>query len=175
MNRQCIGLLFVSLGLAGCATAPLGNSGVGLPADNQAGLGRQPQQGQPTADSNPSGLGLAQAPTPQQVIESFPEGRVDPFGAIPVPVASNGPQSQRPTPDQIRKTLAKLQVLGFVKISGRQAVFVQHDNQSGEVYLGQVGGQSTEYLPDGWKLVAVEGSLGRIALARQDLKVFLKI
>jgi hypothetical protein len=40
-----------------------------------------------------------------------------------------------------------------------------------------VGGQSTEFLPRGWRLVAIEASKGRIGLTRADLKdpVFIKI
>ena len=109
------------------------------------------------------------------MIESFPEGRLDPFGPIPAPLAAA--QAQAPTPAKIREMLGNFAVLGFIKASGQQAVFVQHEGKSGEVYLDQVGGQSTEFLPRGWRLVAIEASKGRIGLTRADLKepVFIKM
>ena len=155
--------------LFGCSSALNGDSAANLAGVDSSALQRQPQPQGPTAQSSLASAGLTQAPTAQQVIESFPEGRLDPFGAIPAPIAA--------TPARIREMLGNFAVLGFIKASGQQAVFVQHESKSGEVYLDQVGGQSTEFLPRGWRLVAIEASKGRIGLTRADLKepVFIKI
>ena len=161
--------------LFGCSSAPNGELAGNLPDADPSALQRRPQPQGATAQASLASAGLTQAPTAQQVIESFPEGRLDPFGPIPAPVAAA--PAQAPTPAKIREMLGNFAVLGFIKASGQQAVFVQHESKSGEVYLDQVGGQSTEFLPRGWRLVAIEASKGRIGLTRADLKepVFIKI
>lgn len=120
-------------------------------------------------------LGLTQTLEPQQVIESFPIGRADPFAPIPAPVGLNGSVPNVLSPEEIRQMLGSFEVMGLVKVAGRQAIFVQYQGQSGEVYPGDVGGQSNLFLPEGWKLVAIDTSQGRIALAKQQLQVFIDI
>ena len=174
MKGRLLAVGSLLLALFGCSTTPNDDSAANLPDLDPSALQRPQPQGS-TAQASLASAGLTQAPTAQQVIESFPEGRLDPFAAIPAPIAAA--QAQTPTPTKIREMLGNFAVLGFIKASGQQAVFVQHESKSGEVYLDQVGGQSTEFLPRGWKLVAIEASKGRIGLTRADLNepVFIKI
>ena len=169
MKGRLLAVGALLLALFGCSSAPNGDSAANLAGVDPSALQRRPQPQGPTAQASLASAGLTQAPTAQQVIESFPEGRLDPFGAIPAPIAA--------TPARIREMLGNFAVLGFIKVSGQQTVFVQYESKSGEVYLGQVGGQSTEFLPKGWSLASIDGNKGVIGLTRSDLKdpIYLNI
>ena len=119
----------------------------------------------PTAGGGPLGSGLIKAPSSEQVIESFPVGRDDPF----LPVQEAVALSQ----EQIKAKIKDLQVNGIVRVAGRIAIFVTFQGSSGEVYLGEVGGKSTVFLPSGWRLAAIHVDEGRIEITSQKLKAFI--
>ena len=119
----------------------------------------------PTAGGGPLGSGLIKAPSSEQVIESFPVGRDDPF----LPVQEAVALSQ----EQIKAKIKDLQVNGIVRVAGRIAIFVTFQGSSGEVYLGDVGGKSTVFLPSGWRLAAIHVDEGRIEITSQKLKAFI--
>ena len=95
--------------LFGCSSAPNGDLAGNLPDADPSALQRRPQPQGATAQASLASAGLTQAPTAQQVIESFPEGRLDPFGPIPAPLAAA--QAQAPTPAKIREMLGNFAVL----------------------------------------------------------------
>jgi len=177
MKGRLLAVGALLLALIGCSSAPNGDSSGSPPGGDPPHLQRREPAAGSRAEPSSASAGLTEAPTAQQVIGSFPEGRQDPFAPIAVPVAASAAQAQAPTPAKLREMLGDLALLGFIKASGRQAVFVQYQGTSGEVYLGQVGGQTTEFLPRGWKLAVIEGGKGRIGLSREDLKapIFIKI
>ena len=119
----------------------------------------------PTARGGPLSSGLINAPSSEQVIESFPVGRDDPF----LPVQEAVALSQ----EQIKAKIKDLQVNGIVRVAGRIAIFVTFQGSSGEVYLGDVGGKSTVFLPSGWRLAAIHVDEGRIEITSQKLKAFI--
>ncbi len=120
-------------------------------------------------------LGLTQTPSPEQVRQSFRIGRLDPFAAANdtslLPQASGSAVS----PEQISASLKELQVQGLVQVSGRQAVFVTFQGQSGEVFPGQVGGADTPFLPQGWRVLRIHASRGQIELANASATAIIEL
>jgi hypothetical protein len=120
-------------------------------------------------------LGLTQTLSPEQVRQSFRIGRLDPFAAANdtslLPQASGSAVS----PEQISASLKELQVQGLVQVSGRQAVFVTFQGQSGEVFPGQVGGADTPFLPQGWRVLRIHASRGQIELANASATAIIEL
>lgn len=153
--------------LAGC-------SGIGgPPAASQAPPPPPPKLPAPTPAESALALGLTQTPSPLQVRQSFRIGRIDPFAAAND--SSTLPQASGNTPEQINASLRELQVQGLVQVSGRQAVFVSFQGQSGEVFPGQVGGADTPFLPRGWRLLRIHANRGQIELANESVKAIIEL
>lgn len=153
--------------LAGC-------SGIGgPPAASEAPPPPPPKLPAPSPAQSALALGLTQTPSPQQVRDSFGIGRADPFAAPND--ASILPQASGNTPEQINASLRDLEVQGLVQVSGRQAVFVSFQGQSGEVFPGQVGGADTPFLPEGWRLLRIHANRGQIELANDSVKAIIEL
>lgn len=130
----------------------------------------------PSAAQSALALGLTQTPSANQVRQSFPIGRLDPFA--PANDVSLLPGGSRPAglgPEELSSSFKDLQVQGLVQVSGRQAVFITYQGQSGEVFPGQEGGASTPFLPQGWRLVAINARAGQIELANQTGRVIIEL
>ena len=97
MKGRLLAVGALLLALFGCSSVPNGDSAANLADLDPPALQRRPQPQGSNAQSSLASAGLTQAPTAQQVIESFPEGRLDPFGPIPAPIAAA--QAQAPTPE----------------------------------------------------------------------------
>lgn len=131
----------------------------------------------PSAAESALALGLTQTPSAEQVRQSFRIGRLDPFASAndAVPLAQAQSSATRLTPEQISASLRELQVQGIVQVSGRQAVFVTYQGQSGEVFPGQLGGADTPFLPQGWRLLRIHANRGQIELANQAVKAIIEL
>jgi len=116
---------------------------------------------------------LIQGLSSEQVIKSFPAGRPDPFSLDNA--SGSAQKAGLLSTAEIKAMIKDFQVMGVMRVAGRQAVFVTFQGQSGEVYPGQVGGKSTPFLPPGWRLVAIRVDQGRIELASNNLKAFIDL
>ncbi len=94
-------------------------------------------------------------PTPQQVVAAVRIGRLDPFAPFSPP-AGTAPQSTG-LPQGFRFS-------GVVRGGGQAEALVQFGSLSGTLRAGQVGGRSTDLLPQGWTVARVDGQRGRLTL-----------
>ena len=99
--------------------------------------------------------GFNPLPTPQQVVAAVRIGRLDPFAPFSPP-AGTAPQSTG-LPQGFRFS-------GVVRGGGQAAALVQFGSLSGTLRAGQVGGRSTDLLPQGWTVARVDGQRGRLTL-----------
>ncbi len=93
--------------------------------------------------------------TPQQVVAAVRIGRLDPFAPFSPP-AGTAPQSTG-LPQGFRFS-------GVVRGGGQAEALVQFGSLSGTLRAGQVGGRSTDLLPQGWTVARVDGQRGRLTL-----------
>ena len=99
--------------------------------------------------------GFNPLPTPQQVVAAVRIGRLDPFAPFSPP-AGTAPQSTG-LPQGFRFS-------GVVRGGGQAEALVQFGSLSGTLRAGQVGGRSTDLLPQGWTVARVDGQRGRLTL-----------
>jgi len=99
--------------------------------------------------------GFNPLPTPQQVVAAGRIGRLDPFAPFSPP-AGTAPQSTG-LPQGFRFS-------GVVRGGGQAEALVQFGSLSGTLRAGQVGGRSTDLLPQGWTVARVDGQRGRLTL-----------
>ena len=99
--------------------------------------------------------GFNPLPTPQQVVAAVRIGRLDPFAPFSPP-AGTAPQSTG-LPQGFRFS-------GVVRGGGQAEALVQFGSLSGTLRAGQVGGRSTDLLPQGWTVSRVDGQRGRLTL-----------
>jgi len=99
--------------------------------------------------------GFNPLPTPQQVVAAVRIGRLDPFAPFSPP-AGTAPQATG-LPQGFRFS-------GVVRGGGQAEALVQFGSLSGTLRAGQVGGRSTDLLPQGWTVARVDGQRGRLTL-----------
>lgn len=99
--------------------------------------------------------GFNPLPTPQQVVAAVRIGRFDPFAPVSPP-AGTAPQATG-LPQGFRFS-------GVVRGGGQAEALVQFGSLSGTLRAGQVGGRSTDLLPQGWTVARVDGQRGRLTL-----------
>ncbi len=127
--------------------------------------------------------GLAPLPTPQQVLTAIPFGRPDPFAPLPAAakpaVAEVGGSSQSgpgagtavpagasaapggrgaagPQPADRLAAPEGLRLTGVIRSGGRAEALVSYGAFSGSLRPGDRGGRSTDLLPAGWSLAAIQ-------------------
>ena len=128
-----------------------------------------PTPAAPPAASPPSSTitsGFTPLPTPQQVLATTPERRIDPFAPLSRPAS---PQSQgRPgatPPLEGPLTLPPgFQFNGVVSVGGLPQALVTYGPQSGSLSPGDQGGRSTPLLPPGWSVASIDAGSGRLLL-----------
>jgi len=132
-------------------------------------------------------------PTSRQVIAALPVGRRDPF-ASPLPPlpplttgahgagspsasgkaggttagAAAGSVSARPLPLTLPPGF---RVTGLIRSGGTAEAVVEYGPLSGSVRPGDRGGRTTDLLPGGWSVAAVDVNRGRVTLQRGQQRV----
>lgn len=152
--------------LAGCTAAP--------PVASPQLLAppvRSPQPApSPAAPAQaPASSGLTPLPSAGAVVAAVPAGRADPF--LPLGVAgAGGTAAQQPLalPDGFR-------FQGVLRAAGEAQALVQFGDVSGALRLGDRGGRTTELLPAGWSVAAIDVDQGQLLLrqGRQTVKAEL--
>lgn len=113
----------------------------------------------------PPVVGFTPLPSPGAVLDSLPKGRPDPFAAPPAPAkprATGGaaaPKSSAPPP---------LRLTGVVLTHGIAQAFVDYGQQSGPVAVGEKGGGAITWLPEGWRVAAIDVQQGQLLLQAED-------
>ena len=109
--------------------------------------------------------GFTPLPSPEAVLAALPKGRVDPFAAPPAPAtatATAAAAAAKPSaPPALRLT-------GVVLSNGMAQAFVDYGNQSGPVVVGEKGGGSIAWLPEGWRVAAIDVQRGQLLLQADD-------
>ena len=153
MSKPAIPALLLLL-LTGCnqASAPTDVSGPS-PGALSGELAQAPSTTLSPAKTLPQGFNPL--PTPQQVVAAVRIGRFDPFAPVSPP-AGTAPQATG-LPQGFRFS-------GVVRGGGQAEALVQFGSLSGTLRAGQVGGRSTDLLPQGWTVARVDGQRGRLTL-----------
>jgi hypothetical protein len=111
--------------------------------------------------------GFTPLPTPQQVQAAVPQGRLDPFAPLAVSLAAGAPAGP---PAGAVPPLAPpegFRFTGVMSSGGRPLAIVQNGTESGSVSVGDRGGRSTDLLPSGWTVAAIDVGRGRLTLIRR--------
>jgi hypothetical protein len=153
LSKPAIPALLLLL-LAGCnqASAPTDVSEPS-PGALSGELAQAPSTTLSPAKTLPQGFNPL--PTPQQVVAAVRIGRFDPFAPVSPP-AGTAPQATG-LPQGFRFS-------GVVRGGGQAEALVQFGSLSGTLRAGQVGGRSTDLLPQGWTVARVDGQRGRLTL-----------
>ena len=113
----------------------------------------------------PPVAGFTPLPSPGAVLASLPKGRPDPFAAPPAPakpLAAGGAAAPKPSaPPALRLT-------GVVLTHGIAQAFVDYGHQSGPVVVGEMGGGAIAWLPEGWRVAAIDVQQGQLLLQAED-------
>jgi len=105
--------------------------------------------------------GFTPLPSPEAVLAALPKGRVDPFAAPPAPATATAAAAKPSAPPALRLT-------GVVLSNGMAQAFVDYGNQSGPVAVGEKGGGSIAWLPEGWRVAAIDVQQGQLLLQADD-------
>ena len=156
----------VPLWLAGCAAAPT----VEAPPPPAP-----PRPAAPVAASGAVPAGLTPLPTSQQVVAAFPVGRKDHFGTL-VPqlvpgatAATAGGRAAASLPPPA--FLQDIRVTGVISSGGQSEAVVTYKELSGTLRRGDRGGRTTDLLPAGWSVAAVDVAKGQLILQSGSRKV----
>ncbi|WP_259720789.1 hypothetical protein [Synechococcus sp. CS-1328] len=148
--------------------------GGGPAAQAPAPDGKPPAREKPASEPPIDSSGLTPLPKPQEVVASMAVGRLDPFSS-PLLSASGKLPSGLPgapgTQVQVRPPLSLPEAFrfnGVVASSGRPQALVQFGAVSGSLAQGDQGGRSTDLLPPGWSVQAVDVQQGRLVLRQAD-------
>jgi hypothetical protein len=107
-------------------------------------------------------------------VASVPLGRNDPFGEVlPRPAVAGAarppgrPSTGARVPGKEAEPMPKdFRLAGVMRSGGRSAAVVQFGGQSGSVRPGDRGGISTDLLPPGWSVAAIDVNRGSLTLQR---------
>ncbi len=135
-----------------------------------------PPPARPAADASAAPAvpsGLTPLPTSQQVVAAFPVGRRDPFASLAPAVAPAAPAgaAARAAARRPPEFLNEFKVSGVIQGAGHAEAVVTYKSISGSLRPGDVGGRSTDLLPSGWSVAAVDVQNGFLVLQNGGRKV----
>ena len=117
----------------------------------------------PKAATTRNSIGMIPLPEREALLETD-VGRPDPFAPLASPDDAT-PITVLDKPEDVDlPVFANLSFTGFVKDNRGVAGLVTFDGSSGEVKVGDIGGQTTPFLPDDWKVVSINTKKGEMAL-----------
>ncbi|MFN9619498.1 MAG: hypothetical protein ACK55X_07300 [Synechococcaceae cyanobacterium] len=157
-----------------------------------------PRPGDTKADTKskskaPAAVALTPLATPQQVVGAVGLGRPDPFGALPpalpsllgpdgrplAPSLSGGTAAaqgvaaarRRPAPLPPLQLPRGFSVSGVIRSGGVSEAVVSYGSLSGSVRPGDHGGRTTDLLPSGWSVAAIDVNRGLLTLKKGPQRV----
>jgi len=121
-----------------------------------------------------AGLGLQPLPSPQQVTQAVPQGRIDPFsdprppaptqaspstGGTPtrgtVPAGATGVSGSKSATARALPAALALQLSGVIQSGGKPEAIVVMGGESDSLRIGQQGSKETPLLPRGWSVESI--------------------
>lgn len=198
-RRRCLLAIAAPLPLllGGCGPAvPPPDSEALIPAPPLAAPA--PRPGDTKADTKskskaPAAVALTPLATPQQVVGAVGLGRPDPFGALPpalpsllgpdgrplAPSLSGGTAAaqgvaaarRRPAPLPPLQLPRGFSVSGVIRSGGVSEAVVSYGSLSGSVRPGDHGGRTTDLLPSGWSVAAIDVNRGLLTLKKGPQRV----
>lgn len=148
---------------------------------NTPGLAKQSQDASNTEPQQ----GFINLPTKEDVVDSYPIGRSDPFAPVdnqnylPPPrfVYERGAKPSGLSEEQVQAQTKEFMVTGVVKAGGSVSALVSNAGVSGSVRVGDQGGKpATEaqfLLPTGWRVVAISPAAGSVTIEKMGTKFTL--
>ncbi len=109
--------------------------------------------------------GQAAAVAPAAASAATPPGAPATTSA-PAAAAPSPPGSGRPVPPAAPSLPSDFAFTGVIASGGRVGALVQTGANSGTVQLGETGQPSTPWLPQGWRVVGIDGEQPRLTLRR---------
>jgi hypothetical protein len=85
---------------------------------------------------------------------------------VPAPASPSPSGSGRPVPPAAPTLPSDFAFTGVIASGGRVGALVQIGPNSGTVQLGETGHPSTPWLPQGWRVVGIDGEQPRLTLRR---------
>lgn len=196
-TSRCLAVSMLTTALVGigCASVPPSDTGEipQLPTD-PAGV-TNPEVGEKARADTATGAGLQPLPTPQQVIGAVPLGRRDPFAQL-IPSfspSSPGPGSPGPGGQPVMRESDRaakappssvspsgtpplqlpqdFSITGVIRSGGITEAVVIYGDRSGSLRVGDRGGRSTDLLPSGWSVAAVDVNQGLLTLQKDGRRV----
>lgn len=173
--------------------------GCGSPAppesDAQALPPPQPARAETSAPAPAAArpTGLIPLPTPDQVVSSVAVGRGDPFGPMaPARLRTPPPGAAAPgsspsaaaagtvpagaaQPAPPLRLPSEFRLAGVIRSGGQTQAVVEFGPNSGSVRTGDRGGRTTDLLPNGWTVAAIDVNQGRILLRYGSQSVTAKL
>ncbi|MEB3332346.1 MAG: hypothetical protein VKI83_07645 [Synechococcaceae cyanobacterium] len=148
------------------------------------------RQGAAKLQQAPAPLPFEALPTPRQVVAAVPFGRRDPFGNLPVAQQAAGlggsgggggsPAEIAAAQAEARRAMlllppAGLRLTGVLQSGARSEAVVEYKDASGSLHPGDRGGVTTELLPLGWSVAAIDIHSGQMTLQHGGRRVVLKM
>ena len=130
-------------------------------------------QAEPTLTPVQSPPGLNPLPTQSQVVAAVPMGRKDPFAPIPGTRMNPSP-AKRPQPPPSPPPLSlpeSFRFTGVISSGGGGEAIVELGALSGSVRPGDIGGRTTQLLPQDWKVVSINVSQERLTLQKGERRL----
>jgi len=117
----------------------------------------------------PPVAGFTPLPSPGAVLASLPKGRPDPFASPPAPAKPLAGAGGATAAGASKSSAAPaLRLTGVLLAHGIAQAFVDYGNQSGPVAVGEKGGGAIAWLPEGWRVAAIDVQQGQLLLQAAD-------
>jgi hypothetical protein len=134
-----------------------------------------PPPARPAADASAAPAvpsGLTPLPSSQQVVAAFPVGRRDPFASLaPSATAAQAGAGAKAAALKPPEFLNEFKVSGVIQGAGHAEAVVTYKTVSGSLRQGDLGGRTTDLLPSGWSVAAVDVQNGFLVLQNGGRKV----
>ena len=107
-------------------------------------------------------LNLSKMPSPTEVKNNIPLGRIDPF------------YKPNSNPETL-KVPSNINFVGIIQTKKRLSAFIINGVKSGLISKGHIGSIDTDLIPKGWEVGDMDINLGTIDLKYLDQKITLKL
>ena len=114
---------------------------------------------------------LRKLPEKNSVALQFNESRADPFSPIEMPLAQTPIVLQASQNEEdgeggvnLQEQLKDFKVTGLAGRTGKFYALIQYKGASGEASIGQEGGKTSPFLPDNWKIMAIDAQRGQMTM-----------
>lgn len=158
-----------AVGIVALAVGPFALVACGSPEPPPVStLSLQPLPSEPQQASRPPrpDLGLIPLPTVEEVQQSAPGGRADPFQ----PLSLEQVDVDSDAIDPVFDPASGLTLSGVLRVGEQRRALVQTQGRSGELCEGADGrcvADAEQLLPTGWSVLSIDVEQGCLALARE--------